>query len=113
MENIELIIGTTALIIAVWALHLQRKEIIKNGRINALIRVAQMIQEKINYHDNIIEDMKKQGRKYDGHAHRINNELRPLKNKINMEFINLAAKYDGVLHENEIREALKPNKTNQ
>ncbi|PHS26357.1 MAG: hypothetical protein COA83_03100 [Methylophaga sp.] len=112
MEYLEIIVGIIALAIAIWALNLQRREIIKNGRINALIHASQMIQDKIDFHSKIIDDIEKNktNKSSGGHKSRINKELRPLKNKIDMEFIDLAAKYNGVLHENEIREALKPSK---
>jgi len=109
MEYIEIVIGVVALIIAVWALNLQRKEIIKNGKISSLIHSASLIQEKIDYHHKIISDMKSAGKDYEewqGHAARINKELRPLKEKVNAEFLNLASKYDGILHEDEIRKHL-------
>lgn len=109
MAHIEIIVGVAALAIAMRALFLQRKEIIKNGQINSLIHTASLLQEKIDYHSRIINDMKSAGKKYDewdGHAARINNELRPLKEKVNTEFLNLGSKYDGILHESEIRKAL-------
>ena len=58
MEYLEVIVGTIGLAIALWALNLQRREIIKNGRINSLIHASQMIQEKIEYHNGIIDDKK-------------------------------------------------------
>ncbi|WP_020161661.1 hypothetical protein [Cycloclasticus pugetii] len=109
MEYIEVVIGTIALAIAVWALHLQKKEIIKNGKINSLIHSASLIQEKIDYHSKIIDDLKSQGKtqkEWGGHAVKINSNLRPLKERINVEFLNIASKYDGILHEKEIRDSL-------
>ncbi len=110
MEYIEVGIGVIALAIAIWALNLQKKEIIKNGKISSLIHSASLIQEKIDYHSKIIDDMKSKGKPqkdWGGHATKINNNLRPLKEKINAEFLSLASKYDGVLHEDEIRASLK------
>jgi len=109
MEYIEVVIGSIALAIAIWALNLQKKEIIKNGKISSLIHSASLIQEKIDYHTKIIDDMKSEGKTkkdWGGHAAKINNNLRPLKERVNTEFLNLASKYDGVLHENEIRASL-------
>ena len=115
MEYIESIVGLIALVIAIWALNLQRSEIIKNGKINSLIYTASMLQQRIDYHSRIINDMKGEGKQYDewsGHALKINNELRPLLKKVNTEFLDIASKYDGILHENEIRSALKLNQNN-
>ncbi|MCP4490062.1 MAG: hypothetical protein GY820_22505 [Gammaproteobacteria bacterium] len=113
MGQFEIIIGAVGLLIAIWALNLQRKEIIKNGRITALIHASNLLQEKIEYYRDIVDDMKSQGKEYNewiGTANRINNEFKPLKQKIDLEFIEIAAKYDGILHEQEIRKALQiPN----
>ena len=109
MEYIDIVIGAVALAIAIWALNLQKKEIIKNGKISSLIHSASLIQERIDYHTKIIDDMKTEGKTkkdWGGHATKINNNLRPLKERVNTEFLNLASKYDGVLHESEIRASL-------
>ena len=112
-QNTESFVAVVGLLIALWALRLQRREIVKNGRINALIHASKMLQEKIDYHDkimaNLVDDSEKRAI-WRGHANRINSELRPLKNRIDLEFINIAAKYEGILHENEIRKALEPKK---
>jgi hypothetical protein len=106
MELLETIFTGIGLSIAIWALVLQRREIIKNGRINSLIYASQMLQERIDYHDQIIDDAKAKKTIWKGHADKINKELRPLKKQINAEFINLASKYDGVLHEEQLRQTL-------
>jgi len=113
MGFIEVLIAALALIVAVWALNLQRQEIRKSGKVNALIHSAHLIQEKIDYHSKIINDMKSQGKAYEdweGHAHRINKELRPLKSEIDVEFINLVSTYDGLLHEKRVRDAIQNKK---
>ena len=113
MEYLEVIVGMFALIIAIRALNLQRREIIKNGKISALIHSASMIQSKIDYHSRIITDMKNQGKPYEdwqGHEKRINTELRPLKEEIDTEFLNVISSYDGLLHEDKIRHAIKARK---
>jgi len=89
METVDIVVGAIGLLIAIWALNLQRLEIRKNGKIIALIQASHMIQERIDYQSKIIDDLKQKGKKWDGHAARINNELRPLKTKIDLEFINL------------------------
>lgn len=114
MEYLNVVVGVIALLIAIWALNLQRRAIIRNGKVNALIHSASMIQGKIDYHSRIIDDMKANKKNYEeweGHAHRINKELRPLKEEIDTEFLNVVASYDGLLHENKIRNAIQSKKS--
>jgi len=109
MEFLEFIIGLTALFVALRALNMQRYEIERNGRIAALVHASEMLQDKIDYHNKIITDMKLQGKKYEeweGHAARINKEFRPLKERVNKEFLDLSEKYDGILHAGAIKKAL-------
>ena len=110
MEYLNIVIGLAALAIAVRAWNLQRLETIKNGKINSLVHTAAMIQDRIDYHSRIIDDMRDKGKPYsdwEGHEKRINKQLRPLKDKVNREFLNTSSLYDGVLHETEIRKLLK------
>lgn len=109
VEYINLIIGVIAAIVAILALRAQIKEIKKSGQINSLIYTAELIQQKIDFYSVIIEDNKnsKQYKEYKHLTDKINNELRPLKEQINNEFLNIASKYDGVLHEDKIRKLLK------
>ena len=112
-QNTESFVAVVGLLIALWALRLQRREIVKNGKINALIHASKMLQEKIDYHNKILIDLEGDFEKsatWRGHANRINSELRPLKNQIDLEFLNIAAKYEGILHENKIRQALEPKR---
>ena len=111
MDYMEVIVGVIGLAIAIWTLNLQRKEIIKNGKLTALIHSSSIIQEKIDFHSKIIADLKVQGKPYSGHASRINEELRPLKRDIDNEFLNITADYGGLFQEDRIREALKFKKT--
>lgn len=111
MEYLQTVIAVVSVIIALYALNLQRNEIKRGAQISALIHTSEMIQRKIDYHSKIIDDNKAQGKKWEGHADRINNELRPLHNKINREFIDLAAKYKGILDASEIKTSLNPTRT--
>lgn len=110
MDFIEVLIGTIALGVAFWALNLQRREIIKNGKISALIHSSNLVQEKINYHSKIIDELKINNGDWQGHAVKINKTLRPLKKDLDKEFLNVVSTYDGLLHEDKIREALKTEK---
>jgi hypothetical protein len=107
MDYINILVGLGALLIALRALNLQRKEIIKNGKITALIHASQLIQEKIDYHNRIIDDNKTKKEWKDGHKNKINHKLRPLKSNIDLEFINIVSEYDGVLHEDKLRDILE------
>ena len=98
--------GCGAIIIAIRALVMQRFEIIKNGRRSALIHASNLIQQKIEYHNKIIGDCKSAGGDFKGHAHRINSELRPLKQDIDFELLDLMNRHDGVVQAGNIRQAL-------
>ena len=106
MDFLEVIVGAIALIVAARAFTLQKYEIIKNGRISALVHSSNLIQQKIEYHNKIIDDMKSQGKSYQewgGHAGRINDDFRPLKKKIDCELLTLMSKHDGIDLADEIK----------
>jgi len=107
MEYINILVGLGALVIALWTLNLQRKEIIKNGKINALIHASQLIQEKIDYHNRIFDSPKTNKEWKEGHKNKINHKLRPLKSSIDLEFVNIISEYDGILHEDKLRDILE------
>lgn len=107
MGYVEAVIGLVALLVALRALNLQRYEIIKNGKINSLIHMSSMLQSKIDYHNRIIDDLKKSNEAWGGHAARINNELRPLKEKMDEELISLISKYEGMPELDEIKMAIR------
>lgn len=107
MEYINIIVGLGAFIVALWTLNLQRKEIIKNGKISALIHASQLIQERIDYSNRIVDNKNTENKWREGHKNKINNKLRPLKSSIDEEFLNLVSKYDGILHEEKLRKILK------
>ena len=113
MDFVEILLGTIALLIAARAFTLQKYEIIKNGRISALVHSSNLIQQKIEFHGKIIDDMKEQGKshiEWKGHTHRINDQFRPLKKKIDSELLELMAKHDGMNLADEIKSTLKISK---
>jgi len=110
MEYLNIIVGIGAFIVAIWTLDLQRKEIIKNGKINALIHTSQLLKERIDYHMKIADDSKTSNEWRERHQLKINEKLRPLKSSIDEEFINLVSKYDGVLHEDKLKKLLDTEK---
>jgi hypothetical protein len=93
-------------VIAIWALQLQRIEIAKNSKINSLTHISSMLQEQINYHEKIIRDAKTMGKQWNGHANKINNDLRPLKEQIDSELIDIISKYENMPKAQEIKEIL-------
>jgi hypothetical protein len=110
MEYINIIVGIGALLVALWALNLQRKEIIKNGKINALIHASALLQERIDYHMKIADDSQTSKEWKERHQQKVNHKLRPLKSSIDMEFINIVSQYDGVLHEDKLKQLLETEK---
>lgn len=57
----EIYLAIAALVVAIWQLKLQREEIRLNGRINSLIHATEMIKDKIEHHERIIQDLKTGG----------------------------------------------------
>jgi len=109
MDYLEVIVGAIAATIALWALNLQKKEIINNGRITSLIHASNMIQGKIDYYSKIINDKKSQNKHYDewnGLAARINNEFRPLKEEIDQQLLELMDNHNEILRSEAIKKAL-------
>ncbi|MBY4678570.1 hypothetical protein [Marinobacterium arenosum] len=102
----ELLVGAIALLIAIWQLKLQRQEIIRNGKISTLVHMATIIKDKIDHHEKIIENQKSNFGKWKGHADRVNNELRPLLEKLNKEIIDTTASYNVSLTTSDIKELI-------
>ena len=95
--------------IALWQLNLQTREIIKNGTINSLIHISSMLQAKSDYHDKIINDKRQRNEKWKGHADKVNDELRPLKNDVDDELLNLIALYENMPNVRTIRDQILSN----
>lgn len=95
----EVIVGIIAVAIAIWQLNLQRKEIRRNGQINSLIHVANMIQQKIEFHEKIIQDLKKKkDASWRGHETKVNKEFRPLLSDVNQELLELMSQQNNSAH---------------
>ncbi|MBO1254826.1 hypothetical protein J3L16_03875 [Alteromonas sp. 5E99-2] len=107
----EVYVGVVAATIAIIALFLQRYEIIKNGRMSALIHASNLIQQRIDYYENIIQGVEERGESSFGLKSRINDELRPLKHKIDFELLDLMGRHDGVTQIPDIKSALKSKNT--
>lgn len=107
MEYINIITGLGALIIAMWAFNLQRREIIKNTKMNALIHASQLIQERIDYRGKLIDAPNTRTDMRYKHIAVINKELRPLKSSIDFEFIKHVGKYDSILYQDKLQKILK------
>ena len=87
-------------------MNLQRDEISKNGKIDSLINMSSMRQSKIGYHSKIIDDLKETNGTWKGHARRINNECRPLKEKMDKELILQISRHEGMPNLGEIKAAI-------
>lgn len=107
MDFFELVVAIIALAIALNALNLQKKEIIKNGQINALIHVSTLLQTRIDYHSKIIDNLKAKNENWKGHADRINIQLRPLKEKTDRKLVALLSTHGDMPHSDEIFEAIQ------
>jgi hypothetical protein len=71
-------IALIAVLVALWQLKLQRDEIAKSSRVNALIAIAGLLQDRIRHYERIIDDHKRVGKKWKGYADIVNGRLRPL-----------------------------------
>ena len=109
MYSVEILVGVVGLMIALWQLNLQKREIIKNGKINSLIHISSMVQAKSDYHDKIINDKRQRNEKWKGHADKVNDELRPLKNDVDDELLNLIALYENMPNVRTIRDQILSN----
>lgn len=135
----EILVTAVGLGVAIWALKLQRDEIIKNSHINALIYTSQLLQEKLEYRSNIIGSKKdninrlvaekKALQADDGgkiqnaidaerdwfnfHKELVNNELKPLKENIDIQIVQFASNYGGkhLFNADEINKALFTKET--
>ena len=109
MYSVEILVGVVGLMTALWQLNLQKREIIKNGKINSLIHISSMLQAKSDYHDKIINDKRQRNEKWKGHADKVNDELRPLKNDVDDELLNLIALYENMPNVRTIRDQILSN----
>ena len=105
----EITVALIALAVALWQLKLQRDEIRRNSRLNALIHIAGLLREKIEHHEQIIDSLKSRRSDWSGHANRVNTELRPLLAMINQELVESVSGQAQGLDVQAIRDALKLN----
>jgi hypothetical protein len=105
----EITVAMVALAVALWQLKLQRDEVRRNSRLNALIHIAGLLREKIEHHEQIIDSLKSRRSDWSGHANRVNTELRPLLAKINHELVESVSGQAQGLDVQAIRDALKLN----
>lgn len=103
----EIAITIGALAIAIWQLKLQRDEIRLNGRINSLIHIAALLKDKIDHHEQIIQNLKTKKQEWSGHAARVNNELRPLLANVNSHLMTCISHQTASLDMEGIRKALR------
>jgi hypothetical protein len=104
----EVLVGAVALLIAAWQLKLQREEIIRNGKISTLVHMVSIVKDKIDHHETIIESQKRKQEKWKGHADKVNNELRPMLEKLNKDILKTTASYNVSLTTNDIKELITP-----
>lgn len=102
----ETLIALTALGIAIWQLKLQRDEIRLNSRVNSLIHIADLLKNRIEYHEQIIESLKTRKADWSGHARRVNNDLRPMLNKINSQLIGAVSGHVSDIEPDSVRQML-------
>ncbi|WP_424194387.1 hypothetical protein ACMYR3_03030 [Ampullimonas aquatilis] len=104
----EIGIGIAAFIVAVWQLNLQRKETVRNGKINTLVHISTLLKDRISFHSEIIESLKAQkNQHWHGHARVINEELRPLLNQVNKDLLEITSDYKCSFEHSTIEKVLK------
>lgn len=109
----EIVIGVSAFIVAAWQLNLQRKETIRNGKINTLVHISTLLKDKINFHNSIIESLQAKSKPWQGHAKVINDELRPLLNQVNKDLLQVTSDYKCSFDHASVEKALKLNSDEQ
>jgi len=113
MEYLFTLLGFATLIYAIRTFRQQKLEIIKGARITTLIHTSNMLQEQIDQHQLLVEQMKynkQPEQEWQEVAERISQEFQPLKYRVNAELLELMARYDGVVAVADIRQALEPRK---
>ena len=86
-----------ALAIAMGQLLVQHAEIRRNGQINTLVHMSGMLKDKIDHDESIIKEMKTTGADWTCHAHRVEDEWRPLLAQVSAKLINTIAAQKGVV----------------
>ena len=109
----ELAIGVAAFIIAAWQLNLQRKETIRNGKINTLVHISTLLKDRINFHSGIIESLQANKKPWQGRAKVINDELRPILNQVNKDLLQVTSDYKCSFDHADVEKALKLNTDEQ
>ncbi|MDM0114467.1 hypothetical protein QTI66_20105 [Variovorax sp. J22R133] len=103
----ELTIAVFALGVALWQLRLQRAAMQQESRLNALLHLASMLRDQIDFYEKIIDDQKRRNGDWLSLAARVNKELRPLLNNMNQELIKSVSQNAQGLDVNAIDQALK------
>lgn len=88
----EILVTVVALVVAIWQLNLQRREIQRGSRINSLIHTATLLKDRIEFYERIIQNLKIRKLDWTKHANHVNKELQPLLHRVNSEL------FDSVLH---------------
>lgn len=100
----EVLVGVVALLVALWQLNLQKKEIVRTGKVSTLVHMATVIKDKIDRYEKIIAEQKEKRAKWKSLADRVNNELRPLLDKLNKDILDTTSSYDVSLTLRDARE---------
>lgn len=93
--SLEIIVGLIAITIALRSFRLQREEVKRSGRVAVLVQASNIVQQEIDWHERFITNLKSEGGSYKPLADRVNKTLRPLKTKIDEEFLVLMGVYRG------------------
>ncbi len=104
--DIGLLIAAAAFAVAAWQLYLQRREIVRNGRINTLLHISSMVKDRINHQEKIIEERKRNSQNWQGHAKTVNDKLRPLLRNINKSLLEIVLENAGSLRKEDLERAL-------
>ncbi len=100
----EVLVGVVALLVALWQLNLQKKEIVRTGKVSTLVHMATVVKDKIDRYEKIIAEQKGKQAKWKSLADRVNNELRPLLDKLNKDILETTSSYDVSLTLRDTRE---------
>lgn len=105
-------LGLIAIVVAFWQLKLQREEIKRSGKVTALSHMASTLKDKIDYYEKIIEARKAKQGNWKGHADKVNQEFRPLLEKLNNDIIELSNDYDLSLSASDIKALVTQSREN-
>ncbi len=108
IEFLSSIATVAALAIAIWQLYLQRREIERGNRLNALLQFEALLRSQIEARERVIEGLKAANRSYAPLADKGNRRYRPVHRRIEQRIFAMACENAPDIDLAEIEDLLAP-----